>query len=306
MSNPNGIVFNSNFATNLIAGYIKNRVDGMPIVSKQWENCGFKKNSSDKAYEVDIFDDSLTFASIKNEGTDVSYSSMQERYSTKYAHTTWANGFQISEEAMEDGKDMDIANAYTPQLLTSYFNSQEVVAANIFNTAYTVNGSDGSPLLSTSHVGAGGSTQSNTLATPAVLSQTALEQLLIQIELTKNYNGITMALKGKKLVINPTLKFEAERILGSILENDNSTNAVNALKSMGMLPEGVATNNYITSTTQFFIISDAANGLKYFERKKPTIKEDSAFDAEVMKYKISGRYCFGYTDYRGVFGSGNI
>lgn len=305
MSNPNGVIFNSNFASNLIAGYIKSRVDGMPMIEKQWEKCGFEKMTSEKAYEVDALDDSLTFASIKPEGSNIEYQSAQERYFTQYTHTTWANGFQISEEAMEDGKDMDVASKYSPQLLSSYFNSQEVVGANIFNTAYTTNGSDGVPLLSASHPIYGGSTLSNTLANPAPLSQTALEQLLIQLQLIKNFNGVTMALKGKKLVINPTLQFEAERILGSILQSNNANNAVNALRSMGMLPEGFVTNTYITSTTQYFLISDAANGLKFYERRAPTIKQDSAFDAEVMKYKISGRYSFGYTDWRGVFGSGN-
>lgn len=306
MSNANGIIFNSNFASNLIAGYIKKRVDGMPVINKQWESCGFEKLSSEKAYEVDALDDSLTFATIKPEGTNIEYESAQERYFTQYTHTTWANGFQISEEAMEDGKEMDIAGKYTPQLTQSYFNSQEVVGANIFNTAYTTNGSDGVPLLSASHPILGGSTLSNTLAAPAILSQASLEQLLINIQLIKNYNGITMALKGLKLVISPTLKFEAERILGSILQSNNANNAVNALKSLGMLPEGVVTNTYITSPSQFFIITDAPNGLKYYERRAPTIKQDTAFDAEVMKYKISGRYSFGYTDWRGVFGSGNV
>ena len=306
MSNPNGVIFNSNFASNLIAGYIKKRVDGMPIVDKQWERCGFEKGTSEKAYEVDAVDDSLTFATIKPEGAAGEYESAQERYFTQYTHTTWFNGFQLAEEAMEDGKDMDVAGKYTPQLLTSYFNSQEVVGANVFNTAYTQNGSDGVPLLSASHPIYGGSTLSNLLGSPAILSQASLEALLIQIQLIQNFNGITMALNGLKLVFNPTLKFEAERILGSILQSNNSTNAVNALRSMGMLPEGVATNTYITSTTQFFIITDAPNGLKYYERRAPTVKQDSAFDAEVMKYKISGRYSFGYTDWRGVFGSGNV
>lgn len=306
MSNPNGIIFDSNFASNLIEGYIKKRVDGMPIINKQWENCGFEKLTSDKAYEVDAFDDSLTFAMIKPEGSPGEYQSAQERYFVQYTHTTWFNGFQISEEAMEDGKDESIADKYTPQLPQSYFNSQEVVAANIFNTAYSTNGADGTTLISTAHPIFGGLTISNTLAAQATLSQAALEQLLINIQLIQNYSGITMALNGKKLVINPTLKFEAERITNSILQSNNANNAINALKSMGMLPDGVATNTYITSTTQYFIITDAPNGLKYYERRAPTIKRDSAFDAEVMKYKISGRYSFGYTDWRGVFGSGNV
>lgn len=306
MSNPNGIIVNSNFSSNLIEGYIRDRVDGMPVIDKQWERCGFEKMPSSKAYETDALDDSLTFASIKPEGSNIEYQSAQERYFTTYTHTTWANGFQISEEAMEDGKDMDVTAKYTPQLTQSYFNSQEVVGANIFNTAYSTTGSDGTYLISTAHPIYGGSTVSNTLTNQSPLSQTALEQLLIKLETITNYNGITMALKGKKLVINPTLKFEAERILGSILQSNNANNAINALKSLGMLPEGFVTNTYITSTTQYFIITDAANGLKYFERRAPTIKQDSAFDAEVMKVKISGRYSFGYTDWRGVFGSGNI
>ena len=306
MSNPNGIIFNSNFASNLIAGYIKNRIDGMPVIDKQWERCGFEKLTSEKAYEVDALDDSLTFASIKPEGSNGEYQSAQERYFIQYTHTTWFNGFQISEEAMEDGKDEQVAEKYSPQLLQSYFNSQEVVGANIFNTAFSTNGADGVPLLSASHPIYGGATLSNLLSSPATLSQAALEQLLINIQLIQNFNGITMALKGKKLVINPTLKFEAERITNSILQSNNANNAVNALKSMGMLPDGVETNTYITSTTQYFLITSAPNGLKFFERRAPTIKQDSAFDAEVMKYKVSGRYSFGYSDWRGVFGSGNV
>ena len=115
--------------------------------------------------------------------------------------------------------------------------------------------------------------------------------------------GLKIALNGRKLIIPVQLQFVAERLMKSNLRTATSDNDINAVGSMGMLPEGYVVNNYLTDTDAFFIKTDAPNGMKMFQRSPITTKMEGDFETGNVKYKARERYSFGFSDFRGIFGS---
>lgn len=166
-----------------------------------------------------------------------------------------------------------------------------------FNSSYT--GGDGKELLATDHPSLAGD-WSNELGTPADLSEASLEDLLIQIDTATNSRGLEIAIKGEKLIVPSQLAFEAERIMKSNLQNDTANNAVNAVKSRGLLPGGVVVNHYLTDTDAWFVKTNAPDGLLGFQRTPFEFTKDSDFDTDNFKHKGYERYVFGWTDPRGL------
>lgn len=300
-----GPILTGNFASNLIKNYVRDYYDNEKPLVGLWEACGFEKLTSTKNYEIDQLVDNFTTATLKNQGAPVTYQSAEQRYPTVYTHLTWATGFQISREAKEDGQEMDIVAHYTPKLSEAYMRTQDINAASIFNFAYdnTVTYGDGVQLITDTHPSAIGN-QSNMLPNPQYLSETAVENLIIQIVRAKDFNGNFEKLRAMKCLVNPYNMFEATRIFDSVLQNDTANNAVNAIRTMGLVPE-VVDNNYFTSDNNWFLITNEMSGGKYYDRTSATIEQDEMFDTNVDKYKISGRYSFGVSNWRWIYGSGN-
>ena len=92
-----------------------------------------------------------------------------------------------------------------------------------------------------------------------------------------------------------------------LLESGNRTatadNDINAVRSMGMMPEGYTVNNYLTDTDAFFIKTDVPNGMKHFQRAPVATSMEGDFETGNVKYKARERYSFGFSDWRGIFGT---
>jgi hypothetical protein len=276
----------------------------------QW-NMIFDEDSSMKKFELDQQLEGFGLASVKNEGSGIAYDSQQEGFAPKYDNLTYAKGFIVTKEALED----ELYNIFTSKARALAFSMQQTkenVGANIlnrgFNPAFTMPGGDGVELFSTAHVRGptDGSTYSNELATPAALSEAALEDLLIQINEATDARGLRISIKGQRLIVPPKLGFEAERIMNSTLQNDTANNAINAIRSMGLLPGGFMVNNYLTSDTAWFIKTNAPDGLKYFTRKAVEFDQDNEFDTKNIQFSAVERYSFGWTDPRGCFSSQGV
>ena len=183
-------------------------------------------------------------------------------------------------------------------------NAKQVKAANVlnraFNSSYT--GGDGLELCSTAHVTTGGNVK-NELTTAADLNETSLEQALIDIAGITDDRGLKVALNGMKMIIPVNLQFTAERLMKSGQRVGTADNDINAHKSMGMIPQGYVVNNYLTDTDAWFIKTDAPNGLKHFQRAAISTKMEGDFETGNVKYKARERYSFGWSDWRGIFGS---
>lgn len=265
----------------------------------------FATETSDRAFEEEVMLSGFGSAPVKNEGAAVEFDDAVEAFTARYTHETIALAFAITEEAIEDNLYDRLAR-YTRALARSMANTKQVKAASVLNNAFTAGsfaGGDGVALCDTAHPLVSGGTFSNELATPADLSETSLEQSLIDIQAFVDERGLKIALQGRKLIIPKELQFTAERILKSPLRVGTADNDINALKNMGMIPEGYRINNFLTDSDAFFIMTDAPNGLKHFVRAPLRTAIEGDFDTGNTRFKARERYSFGFSDPRGMFGS---
>jgi hypothetical protein len=262
----------------------------------------FESNTSQKAFEEDVLLAGFGNAPTKSEGSAVSYDAASQQWTARYQHETVALAFSITEEAEEDGQYGSIASRYTKALARSMASTKEIKAANILNTATTVNGGDGAPLLSAAHPTQAGN-QSNILATPADLSEVSLEAILIQIADMKDDRGLRVAAQGTQLVIPTAYTFVAERLLESQLRTGTADNDINAIRQGGYLPQGYHIMRRLTDSDQWFVQTDIPDGLKMFQRSPMKKGMEGDFETGNVRYKVRERYSFGATDWRGIFGS---
>lgn len=267
----------------------------------EWDKL-FDKNTSSKAYEEDVGLSSLGLAAVKAEGAPITYDSERQGFTTRYNHVVYALGFIITREAYEDDQYDVVGKKKANALARSMRQTKEIVGANVYNRATTsgYTGGDGVVLLSASHVNVAGGTYSNIQS--ADLSEAALEQAFIDIEGFTDDRGLIIAAKPKSLIIPRQLRFEANRILKSDGRVGTDNNDTNALKDSGLFTN-IVVNHYLTDADAWFIRTDVPEGMKYFERRGDAFEMDNDFDTENAKFKASGRYSFGWSDPRGLYGS---
>ena len=264
----------------------------------------FDTESSDRAFEEEVMLGGFANAAVKPEGQGVSYEDAQETYTARYTNETIALAFALTEEAVEDNLYDKLSTRYTKALARSMANTKQVKAANILNRAFNASylGGDAKELCATDHPTLSGD-QKNELSTAADLNETSLEQMLIDIADMKDERGMKIALRGMKMIIPVNLQFVAERLMKSAGRVGTADNDINAIKSMGMVPEGYVVNNFLTDTDAFFIKTDAPNGLKHFVRAPIRTAMEGDFDTGNVRYKARERYSFGWSDWRGIFAS---
>jgi hypothetical protein len=265
----------------------------------------FTAEASDRAFEEEVMLTGFGSAPVKEEGSAVTFDQATESFTARYTHETIAMAFAITEEAIEDNLYDRLAARYTRALARSMANTKQVKAANVLNNAFDSNfaGGDGKELCATDHPLATGGTFRNELSTAADLSETSLEQSLIDIAAFVDERGLKIAMQGVKLIIPKELQFTAERILRSPQRVGTADNDINAMASMGMMPQGYRINHYLTDTDAFFIMTDAPNGMKMFVRSPIKTAIEGDFDTGNVRFKARERYSFGFSDPRGIFGS---
>jgi len=263
----------------------------------------FDTENSDRAFEEEVMLSGFANAPIKAEGTGVSFDNAQETFTARYTHETLALAFAITEEAIEDNLYDRLASRYTKALARSMANTKQVKAAKVLNNGFgTANGGDGKELLATDHPIVTG-TEQNELTTAADLNETSLEQALIDIAALTDERGLKIAAKGMKMIVPSALQFTAERLMKSTQRVGTADNDINAVVSMGMIPQGYAVNHYLTDTDAWFIKTDVPNGLKHFVRAPLKTAMEGDFTTGNVRYKARERYSFGFSDWRGIFGS---
>jgi hypothetical protein len=264
----------------------------------------FDTESSDRAFEEEVMLGGFANASVKPEGQGVTYEDAQETFTARYTHETIALAFSLTEEAVEDNLYDKISTRYTKALARSMANTKQVKAANVLNRGFNSSylGGDDKELLATDHPTLSGN-QKNELTTAADINETSLEQAMIDIAGMKDERGLKIALRGMKLIIPINLQFIVERLLKSPGRVGTADNDINALKTMGMIPQGYVVNNFLTDTDAWFIKTDGPNGMKHFTRAPIRTAMEGDFDTGNVRYKARERYSYGWSDWRGIFGS---
>ena len=261
--------------------------------------------SSDRAFEEDVLLGGFGNAPTKVEGQGVSFDTASESYSARYTHETIALAFALTEEAIEDNLYDRLGARYTKALARSMAHTKQVKAASILNNAFnsSFTGGDGKELCATDHPLASGGTLSNELSTAADLNETSLENSLIDIANFKDDRDMILALRGMKLIVPTNLQFVADRLMDTPGRVGTSDNDINAVRNMGMVPEGYVVNHFLTDTDAFFIKTDCPDGFKHFERTPLSTAMEGDFDTGNMRFKARERYSFGFSNPRAVFGS---
>ena len=265
----------------------------------------FDTEKSDRAFEEEVLFTGFGAAPTKQEGANVQYDEAAESWVARYSHETIALAFAITEEAMEDNLYDKLAPRLTKMLARSMAHTKQVKGANVLNNAFSASflGGDGVALCATNHPLYGGGTLANRPSTDADLSETSLEDATIAIEGWTDDRGIPQAIKVKKLIIPRQLKYVAERLLESDLRVSTADNDLNALKSMRAVPEGFVINHRLTDSDAWFLKTDAPDGMKHFQRVGMQTKMEGDFESGNVRYKSRERYVFGWSDYRGLWGT---
>ena len=265
----------------------------------------FETESSDRAFEEEVLIVGFGNAEVKTEGQGVNYDQASEGFTARYTHETVSLAFALTEEAVEDNLYDRLGARYTKALARSMAHSKQVKAANVLNNAFSSShtGGDGVSLINTSHPLAGGGTLANRASTMSDLNETSLENALISISTFVDDRNMILALQGTKLIVPPQLQFVADRLLESPGRVATADNDINAVRNMGLLPQGYAVNHFLTDTDAFFILTDCPDGFKHFERSPISTSMEGDFDTGNVRYKARERYSFGFSNPRCVFGS---
>jgi|TARA_B100000929_G_scaffold281306_1_gene260199 hypothetical protein len=264
----------------------------------------FATETSDRAFEEEVMLSGFGAAATKSEGAGVTFDDAKEVYTARYTNETIALAFAITEEAIEDNLYDRLAARYTRALARSMAHTKQVKGATVLNNAFTSGtGGDGSFLCVTNHALGTGGTWSNALSTAADLSETSLEQALIDIAAFVDERGLKIALQAQRMIIPKELQFTAERILRSPQRVGTADNDINAIYQTGMVPQGYHVNHFLADTDAWFLITDAPNGLKHFVRAPIKTAIEGDFDTGNVRFKARERYTFGWSDPRGIFGT---
>ena len=245
----------------------------------------FDTETSDRAFEEEVMLSGFANAAVKPEGQGVTFDDAQETFTARYTNETIALAFAITEEAIEDNLYDRLSSRYTKALARSMASTKNIKGAAVLNNAFDANfaGGDGKALCATDHPTLAG-TFSNELGTAAELNETSLEQSLIDIAAFTDERGLKIAAQGTKLIIPSALQFTADRLMNSAGRVGTADNDINAIRNMGMIPQGYSVNHYLTNAKKFFIMTDVPNGLKHFNRSPIKTSMEGDFDTGNVRY----------------------
>ena len=239
------------------------------------------------------------------DGTPVSYDQGGTLFITRFIYKIYGLAYALTKVLMEDGDHIRIGSTFSKHLAQSMIETKETLCANLLNFAFTAGyvGGDGVTLINSAHPISQGRTFSNQLSTAAAMSQTSVEQMLIQIRSAVDNNGKRIRLKAEQLIVPPALEFQAEVILKSVLRSGTADNDLNPIKSTGMLPNGAHVVTRLSSSKAWWIQTNAENGLMLVMRRPLERSSEGDFETDSMRYKASERYATGWHDPRNVYGT---
>lgn len=272
--------------------------------TKKWQEI-FETQTSERSFEEETKLVGFGRAAVKNEGSSVFFDEEAgEAWTARYVMTTYALGFILTEEAIEDELYDNLGARYSKQLGRSMAKTKEYNGANVLNFAFSgsVTGGDGVSLCSASHPTQSGILNSNLAAIGSDLNEATLQNAVIQIGSWVDERGMLIACEPTKLIIPQALEFVAKKVLGSEYAPGTNDNDINALKAMGSI-KSTAVNQYLTNPTAWFVKTNVPDGLKHFQRTPLQRKKDGDFNSGNLKYKARERYAFGWTDPLSIFGS---
>ena len=266
----------------------------------------FDTSPSHKAYEEYVMESAFGLAPMKAAGAPTIFDTAADAWKGRVEMVAYALGFVITREAVADDQYFDLVPKYTRALKRSMIITKEVRAASFIDGVFTTSMTgDGVPVVSDSHPLKSGGTFSNKGAANADLNETSLEAAIIQIANWTDERGLRINVQPRKLILPNGMQFTGERLLTASLRPGTGDNDPNAIRQMGMIPEGYRVNNYLSDPRAWFIKTDisAGDGMTYWEREPLDIERGDGLDNQILKVIAYERYAFSCGDPRGVFGT---
>ena len=262
----------------------------------------YEIESSDRAFEEEVLFTGFGGAPVKNEGAAVVYDDASESYTARYTAETVALAFAVTEEAMEDNLYDTFAKLRAKGLARSMANTKQQKAADLYNNGFATNQGDGVPMFSAAHPVVGAGTVTN-ITTAAAIAEGTIEAAIIQIQKTTDDRGILVGAAAESLHIPTDLLFTADVLLNTPGITASANNDINAVRHLGVIPDGFYVNRRFTDANAWFIKTNVPNGTKMFNRTPLQTKMEPDFDTGNLRFKARERYSFGVSDWRGWFGN---
>ena len=262
----------------------------------------YEIESSDRAFEEEVLFTGFGAAPTKGEGAAVVYDDASESYTSRYTNETVALAFAVTEEAMEDNLYDTFAKLRAKGLARAMASTKQQKAADLYNNGFTTNQGDGVPMFSAAHPVTGTGTVTN-ITTAAAIAEGTIEAAIIQIQKTTDDRGILVGASGVSLHVPTDLLFTADQLLNTPGTTGGANNDINAIRHLGVLPDGFYVNRRFTDVNAWFIKTDVPNGTKMFTRTPLQTKMEPDFDTGNLRFKARERYSFGVSDWRSGFGN---
>ena len=265
----------------------------------------FDIEESGMAYEEDVQVTGFGLGQVKSEGGAMAYDSEVQGPITRYVHVAYALGYIVTYEELRDNLYEAVSMRRAKANAFSMVQTLENIGAGFYNRAFNTLFplADGQPAISTAHPFTTGGAFSNALSPASDLNEAALEDICIQIMGFQTDRGLLVNFMPMSLLVPRQEWYNANRILKSVLQNDTSNNAINALKATNAFPKGIRLNHYFTAPHAWFVRTNAMNGLQMFWRDKPMFDQDNDFDTKNAKAATYMRFSIGMTDPRALAGS---
>lgn len=258
-------------------------------------------NTSKRAYEEDFMLAGFGTLQPKVEGGPIVYQDIKQGTPKRYVWTTYALGFRITQEMMDDDLYAIMGNKLAKALGRSARNNAEVVMASVFNNAFNTSYSgftSGESLLG-AHTTLRGASVRNSPATAADLSLPALQAALENFHGLTDESGLPAMFIPKTLVFSVGDYWTAHQILKSQFLPGGSLNDINQVANEGIMP---FLSHYMTDPDAWYLLADN-NDINYFERRPFTFANTDDFETGDAKFKGTRRNGAGWGDWRGVYGS---
>lgn len=262
----------------------------------------YEIENSDRAFEEEVLFTGFGAAPVKGEGAAVVYDDASESYTSRYTNETVALAFAVTEEAMEDNLYDTFAKLRAKGLARAMGSTKQQKAADLYNNGFATNQGDGVPMFSAAHPVTGSGTVTN-ITTAAAIAEGTIEAAIIQIQKTTDDRGILIGASGVSLHVPTDLMFTADVLLNTPGITNSNNNDINAVRHLGVFPDGFYVNRRFTDVNAWFIKTDVPNGTKMFNRTPLQTKMEPDFDTGNLRFKARERYSFGVSDWRSWFGN---
>lgn len=300
-----GAILRSTQFRSIVEPILNQSFDGVYDQRKdEYKQVFSEENGTPRAYHEEVVLHGFGAAPVLPDGQAVVYDEGGQLYVKRYTYNVYGLAFALTKVLVEDGDHIRVGATFSKHLAQSMTETLETLCANEINRGFSSSylGGDGVSLFSASHPGVGAASFSN-LLTSAALSQTSLEQGIIQIRQAQDARGKKIRLTPKKLVVHPSNMIQTEVLLKSVLRAGTNNNDYNVLKSLSLDPVVLSR---LTSATGWYIQTDARDGLKVLWRRKLEKAMEGDFETDSVRYKSTMRLATGWTEWRNMYGNAGL